>query len=147
MAGTLRPRSLVGHTRKGGAGRAGRTDARLGASEAYGAGVSPSTRRTTVAIVNDYEVVVRGVLGLLEPFADRVSVLELDVDLPVSIDVDIALYDAFSMTGTQTKDLDEVVGNACIGALVIYSWNLHEAIVKDALARGARSALQEPLGG
>ncbi len=111
----------------------------------YGAGVTDAQRPTTVAVINDYEVVVRGVLGLLEPFGDRVAVLELDVDLPVSADVDVALYDAFSMTGTHTQDLDDIVGNPHIGALVIYTWNLQDAVVAEALARGVRGVLSKSL--
>lgn len=107
--------------------------------------MSPSQHRTTVAVVNDYEVVVRGVLGLLEPFVDRVAVIELDVDLPVSVDVDVALYDAFSMTGTQTQDLDDIVANPHIGALVLFTWNMQEVLVREALSRGVRGVLSKSL--
>ena len=39
--------------------------------------MSPS-RPVRVAIVNDYEVVVRGLSSMLAPFRDRVAVVELD---------------------------------------------------------------------
>ncbi|MEO7421917.1 MAG: response regulator transcription factor [Ornithinibacter sp.] len=107
--------------------------------------MTEAQRTTTVAVINDYEVVVRGVLGLLEPFVDRISVLELDVDLPVSVEVDVALYDAFSMTGIQTHDLDDIVANPRIGALVLYTWNLHDALVEEALSRGVRGVLSKSL--
>ncbi|MEO5610738.1 MAG: response regulator transcription factor [Ornithinibacter sp.] len=102
-------------------------------------------RPTTLAVINDYEVVVRGVLGLLEPYSDRVDVLELDVDLPVSVAVDVALYDAFSMTGTQTADLDDVVANPLIGALVVYTWNLQTDVVEQALDRGVKGVVSKSL--
>lgn len=112
---------------------------------AYGAVVTEPHRPTTLAVINDYEVVVRGVLGLLEPYSDRVDVLELDVDLPVSVAVDVALYDAFSMTGTQTADLDAVVANPLIGALVVYTWNLQTDVVEQALARGVKGVVSKSL--
>ena len=48
-----------------------------------------------VAVVNDYELVVVGVAALLEPYRDRVEVVELDSNLPVLRDVDVILYDTF----------------------------------------------------
>ena len=42
-----------------------------------------------VAIVNDYEIVVAGIAAVLEPFSDRVSVVELDSGMPVVGDVDV----------------------------------------------------------
>lgn len=99
----------------------------------------------TVAVINDYEVVVRGVLGLLAPHSDRVDVLELDVDLPVSVAVDVALYDAFTMTGMKRQALDDMIANPRIGALVIYTWNLQHGFVAQTLARGARGVLAKSL--
>lgn len=114
-------------------------------SLAYGSGVTPPQPPTTIAVINDYEVVVRGVLSLLEPFKQQVAVLELDVDLPVSVDVDVALYDAFSMTGTHSRSLDEIVASPHIGALILYTWNFQDAVVREALSRGVRGVLSKSL--
>jgi DNA-binding NarL/FixJ family response regulator len=100
---------------------------------------------TRVAVMNDYEVVVLGVLGLLAPFEDRVRVVELDVDLPVSEPVDVALYDAFSMEGTHSLALDDIIANPMIERLVLYTWNLGGDMVEEALARGVRGILAKGL--
>ncbi len=102
---------------------------------------------TRVAVVNDYEVVVLGVLGLLAPFDPLVRVVELDVDLPVSQPVDVALYDAFSMEGTHSQALDDIIANPHIDRLVIYTWNLRPELVNEALARGVRGVLAKSLTG
>ena len=52
-------------------------------------------RRTRVALVNDYEVIVRGVERMLRPFGDRIDVIELDVDQNPDRPVDVALFDSF----------------------------------------------------
>ena len=100
---------------------------------------------TRVAVMNDYEVVVLGVLGLLAPFEEQVRVVELDVDLPVSEPVDVALYDAFSMEGTHSQGIDDIIGNTHIARLVIYTWNLGHEMVEEALARGVRGILAKSL--
>ena len=100
---------------------------------------------TRVAVMNDYEMVVLGVLGLLAPFEEQVRVVELDVDLPVSEPVDVALYDAFSMEGTHSQGLDDIIGNPHIARLVLYTWNLGREMVDEALARGVRGVLAKSL--
>ena len=47
-----------------------------------------------VALVNDYELVLRGLAQMFRPYRDRIAVVELDARMPVSRPVDIALYDA-----------------------------------------------------
>lgn len=44
-----------------------------------------------IALVDDYEVVVAGLAQMLAPYRDRVAVVELDTQRPVSRHVDIAL--------------------------------------------------------
>jgi hypothetical protein len=50
----------------------------------------------TVALVNDYDIVVMGMAHILEQYGDRVVIAELDTNKPVSDMVDIALYDSFA---------------------------------------------------
>ncbi len=89
-----------------------------------------------VAVVNDYELVVVGVAALLEPYRDRVEVVEVDSNLPVLHDVDVILYDTFGQVQGRGVDVDSLVdgGNAKV---VIYSWNLHGELVQDSLVAGA----------
>ena len=67
------------------AGRIGRA--------AYAAGMPGTPLR--VAVVNDYEIVVVGIGGVLQRFPDRVEVVELDSGMPVPSEVDLVLYDSF----------------------------------------------------
>ena len=50
----------------------------------------------TLALVNDYEVVVQGLAKMLEPFDGRVQIVELSASAPSRAPADIALYDTFA---------------------------------------------------
>ena len=95
-----------------------------------------------VAIVNDYELVVVGVAALLQPYRDRIEVVELDSNLPVVRDVDVILYDTFGQVQGKGVDVDSLVNGG--GAKVaIYSWNLHHELVRDSLEAGASAYLSK----
>ncbi|WP_341257112.1 hypothetical protein [Gordonia malaquae] len=49
-----------------------------------------------VAIIDDYDVVVRGLATMLRLYSHRVSVQALSTSGDVSEPVDIALYDSFA---------------------------------------------------
>jgi two-component system, NarL family, response regulator LiaR len=98
--------------------------------------MSRGDRPVTVAIVNDYELVVAGVAALLAPYADRVRVVELDVRLPVRSAVDIVLYDTFGQAQGDTLDLDSLVADGS-AKIVIYSWNVQPELIAASIERGA----------
>jgi len=93
-----------------------------------------------VAVVNDYELVVVGVAALLEPFSDRVAVVELDSGLPVVQDVDVILYDTFGQVQGDGVDLPQLVHGS--GAKVaIFSWNVQPELVTRSIEQGASAYL------
>src|SRR6478752_8636114 len=103
-----------------------------------------SPRPIRVAIVNDYEIVVAGVAAMLAPHRERVSIVELDSNLPVLSDVDVILYDTFAAVQGDGVDLEDLVhgGDAKV---VIFSWNLGEQLVRAAIERGAAGYLSKGL--
>ena len=60
--------------------------------ERWNTTVIPMTnvRPLRIAILNDYEIVVRGLARMFEPFADRVSVVEVTANKPALEPSDIA---------------------------------------------------------
>ena len=50
----------------------------------------------TVALVDDYDVVVIGVANILQRYSERVVVAEIDTTSDVADPVDIVLYDSFA---------------------------------------------------
>ena len=100
----------------------------------------------TVAVINDHELIVRGVAAMLAPFAHLVEIVELDADVPVVRAVDVALYDTFTRTSLKGADLDELVENPNVGRVVLYTWALTPELIASARARGVHAAIPKGLG-
>lgn len=98
-----------------------------------------------LAIVNDYEVIVHGLRAMLEPFAGRVEVVELDSQLPVVQQVDVALYDTFGQSQGDGRDVREMVGQDNIAKVAVYSWNLSRDLVEATLDQGVHGYLGKSL--
>jgi DNA-binding NarL/FixJ family response regulator len=68
--------------------------------------VEPTVRPPiTIALVDDYDIVVMGIAHILQQYQDRVVIAELDTNQAVSDAVDIVLYDCF---GQPESDHDEI---------------------------------------
>jgi len=103
--------------------------------------MEPAGGKVRVAILDDYQIVVRGVASMLEPFRDQVSVVELATSVTsITDDVDILLYDTFGQEQGAAVDARELTRGSA-GRLVIFSWNLDEDLVKKALEAGASGYL------
>lgn len=99
-----------------------------------------------VALRNDYELVVEGLARMLAPFESRIAIVELDVQAPTALPVDVVLYDTFGQA--QGRDLDVsalVSGPAGTSKLVVYSWNVDPELVSAAVERGAAGYLSKGL--
>ena len=104
-----------------------------------------NARPLRIAILNDYEIVVKGLARMFEPFADRVTVVEITANKPALEPSDIALYDTFSQTQEIPSEADEVLQETNARRLVIYSWNLHPELIKSSLRKGASGYLAKRL--
>ncbi len=89
-----------------------------------------------VALVNDYHIVVAGTARVLEPFSDRVTVVELDSRKPVIGEVDVILYDTFGNPQGADCHPDELVGTSN-ARFVVFSWNVDPQQVQQSLQQGA----------
>src|ERR1700712_2338217 len=96
-----------------------------------------ATRPMRVAIVDDYEVVIEGLARMLAPFSDRVEIVELAANTPVSQPVDIALYDTFAQAQGGDLDIPSALEEYNAARLVIYSWTPDPTLVANSLAPGA----------
>lgn len=117
----------------------------LGRRDPYFQVMTVEIEPMTVALMNDYEVVVRGLASLLEGFTDELTIVELDVATPTSAVVDIVLYDTFAMGDAGDDALKEVLSSNSESALVFYTWNLAPRVVVEARARGVRGVLSKAL--
>lgn len=92
----------------------------------------------SVTLRNDYEVVVRGLERMLEPFADRIRVIDTDVRTQPDVSVDVTLHDTFTHEDVDTDEhLGEVIADPRSGRVVVFSWNAEPEQVDRVLRRGA----------
>lgn len=98
-----------------------------------------------LALVNDYEVVVRGLADMLRSYRDDFEIVELDVAVPVKSRVDVALYDTFAQAQGDSPKVSELVANPNVDRLVVYTWNLDEALVRASIDHGVSGYLSKAL--
>jgi len=105
----------------------------------------PTSRPITVALVDDYDVVVIGVANMLDRYRDRVVIAELDSTMPVCDTVDIVLYDSFAQPESDHEEIATLVANPCARRVVVYTWNFHADLIASAQQHGAHGYLSKTL--
>lgn len=93
-------------------------------------------RPLSVALVNDFQIVVRGLESLLAPYDDRVVVVELSTRTELASSPDVILLDTFARPEGPDLDLDRLHRRTGT-KVVVYSWHTHPKLVEAALKRGA----------
>ncbi len=106
---------------------------------------SGSMEPIRIALVDDYEIVVRGLQLMLRSYRTTVKVIELDLNRDVAQPVDLTLYDSFAAAPGDREDVRELAKNPLAGKVVVYSWNLDDGLVNAALANGASGYLSKGL--
>lgn len=100
------------------------------------------TEPIRVAIVNDYEVVVRGLHALVESHP-AFEVVELDVDTDPVRWVDIALVDSFAGERRAGEQLRSTIGRSNVRRVVVYTWDLHQELIDEARSVGVSGYLSK----
>jgi DNA-binding NarL/FixJ family response regulator len=99
----------------------------------------------TVALVDDYDVVVMGVANMFSQYRDRIVVAELDSNMAVEDTVDIVLYDSFAQPESDHEEIAVLVANPRARRVVVYTWNFHPDLVLSAQQHGAHGYLSKTL--
>ncbi len=109
---------------------------------------SRPARPIRVALVNDYEIVLRGLASMLNEFPDWVEIVELDSNTEPRRQVDIALFDSFAAqteSGEPSDQVAELVRNPGIGHVAVYTWNLSRGLASSAARAGAHGYLAKSM--
>ena len=102
----------------------------------------------SVALVNDYPVVVHGLHRMLLPFRDRVRVVELTVhSREVDTPVDIVLFDSFAHDRDLVASLNALAGDPKVSKVVLYTWAFEPELITAAIQAGAHGVLAKTLTG
>ncbi len=99
----------------------------------------------TVALVDDYDVVLLGVAKIIDQYRDRVVVAEIDTNKPVSDVVDIVLYDSFAQPESDHHEIGVLVRNPAARKVVVFTWNFHPDLIASAREQGVRGYLSKAL--
>jgi DNA-binding NarL/FixJ family response regulator len=106
---------------------------------------APARTPIRVALVDDYDVVVKGVANMLDPYRDRIVIAELDSTMDVDDNVDIVLYDSFAQPESDHEEIGVLVANPRARRVVVYTWNFHPDLIESARRHGAHGYLSKTL--
>ena len=104
-------------------------------------------RRITVAVVNDYELVVQGVASMLRPSRDRIEVVELDVGENPHQRVDIALFDTYGHGQLGIDRIASLARDPNVGGVAVYTGHSTSEQRDGVLAAGACGLLAKSMHG
>ncbi len=104
-----------------------------------------SGRPITVALVDDYDVVLMGVANMFNQYRDRVVVAEIDANMSLDDQVDIVLYDSFAQPESDHDEIAALVDNPRARRVVVYTWNFHPDLINSARTKGAHGYLSKTL--
>ena len=99
----------------------------------------------TVALVDDYDVVVIGVANILEQYRDRVVIAEIDTNKAVNDAVDIVLYDSFAQPESDHDEIKVLIENPRARRVVVYTWNFDQQLIDSARRLGVHGYLSKAL--
>jgi DNA-binding NarL/FixJ family response regulator len=105
----------------------------------------PARTPITIALVDDYDIVVMGVAHILEQYRDRVVIAELDTNKAVSDKVDIVLYDSFAQPESDHDEISVLIQNPRARRVAVYTWNFHPDLIESARKYGVHGYLSKAL--
>jgi DNA-binding NarL/FixJ family response regulator len=104
-------------------------------------------RRLSVAVINDYDVVVRSVESMLAPFDDRVRVVAPELSRATEEPADVALLDTFAGRRRTLARAAELVRAGSVEHVVLYTWDAAPEFVRGAKEVGASGVLLKTRSG
>jgi len=109
------------------------------------AAITPATRPFTIALVDDYDVVLLGLAHMFDDYRDRLVVAEIDANAPLDEAIDVVLYDAFAQPESSHEQIGELVKNPRARHVVVYTWNFHPELIESARRQGVHGYLSKTL--
>lgn len=99
----------------------------------------------SVALVDDYDIVLLGLGRMFDQYRDRIEVVEIDSKEPLRDVVDVVLYDSFAQPETDQDEIASLVRNPRARRVVVYTWNFHPALIESARRHGVHGYLSKTL--
>jgi len=99
----------------------------------------------TIALVDDYDVVLLGLAHMFDGFEDRIRVVEIDSREAIKDPIDVVMYDSFAQPESDQDEIDALVSNPRAGRVVVYTLNFHPELVTSAIDRGVDGYLSKAI--
>lgn len=99
----------------------------------------------TVALVDDYDVVLLGLAHMFDGYEDRIKVVEIDSREPIKDPIDVVMYDSFAQPESDQDEIDALVRNPRAGRIVVYTLNFHPSLIASAITRGVDGYLSKAI--
>jgi DNA-binding NarL/FixJ family response regulator len=104
-------------------------------------------RPVRIALVNDFELVLRGVESMLEPFRDEIVIVERDIAERPRHHVDVALFDTYGQPRGGVERVRALASDPRVGYVAVYAWRPGRGQADAVRAAGARGVLDKALPG
>ena len=105
----------------------------------------PTNSPITVALVDDYDVVLIGVANMFDRYRDRVVIAEIDATMGSRTTSTSCLYDSFAQPESDHDEIGVLVANPRARRVVVYTWNFHPDLIASARQHGAHGYLSKTL--
>ncbi len=109
------------------------------------AAVQAATKPFTIALVDDYDVVLLGLARMFDDYRDTLEVVEIDANAPLAESIDVVLYDAFAQPESGHEQIGELVRNPRARHVVVYTWNFQPELIESARNQGVHGYLSKTL--
>lgn len=90
----------------------------------------------TIALVNDYDIILHGLAAMLAPFADRVRIVEMSAGGEPQRPADVALFDTFAGRRHAIGRSREMVDEGLVRHVVLYTWDASADFLRSAAEIG-----------
>jgi len=109
--------------------------------------MSKNVTPVTVALVNDYELVLAGVAAMLRPYRDHLVVLDRALERAPDRPVDVSLFDTYGAADDQLDRVKSLAADPMAGAVVVFSFSTAPQLVTAALGAGAGGFVSKTVNG
>lgn len=100
-------------------------------------------RLLTIAVLNDFHVVIEGIRGMLGPWSSSLRIVEANVRSPLRQGVDIVLYDTFGQEARELQRVRQQLHGARVGHVVVYTWKVTHDSAQHLLQQGVSGVVSK----
>ncbi|TVR27841.1 MAG: DNA-binding response regulator [Ilumatobacter sp.] len=95
----------------------------------------------SIALVNDYEIIIHGLAAMLAPYSDRLEVVELEVGGEPNRPADVALFDTFAGRKHALTRSAAMIDDGLVEHVVLYTWDASADFLSEAARIGVSGVL------